>query len=256
MSKSASFILLAAAALTAVTAASIPRADSGTCASFESLLSSSDPQFSCLAPVGKLTSVVSSANATLTSAQSALNNWLTEFCAVPSCSTDTLDQVANLTSTCSSFNGTQFAQQYPEARELFCLRDTTNNTFCTTEALSPDNFSSDNSTDTTDDTSDTNPEDVLFVLALASSGLGTCSECTKAQYQVGVKFGQPDASAFLSQCGADFVASLNSTAQGIEQTAVTSTTSSTAATSKNGASSLGRATLLVLLEVAGFCALF
>ncbi|KAF7377953.1 hypothetical protein MSAN_00219200 [Mycena sanguinolenta] len=250
MTKFASSILIAAAALTAVTAAYIPR-DDQECASFESLLSSSNPQFSCLAPFGKLANASASVspNATVKEAASALDNWFTEFCAVPACSTDTLNQVVNITSGCSDFNGTNFAETYPEYRELFCLKDTTNNTFCTTEAFT----SGSNSTDTTDDTSstpDTNPEDILLILALGSSGLGTCNECTKAQYQVAVKFGQTDASGFLSQCGADFVASLNSTAVGIEQTAVTSQSGS-----KNGASSVAPTSLLILLTVSGFWAL-
>ncbi|KAJ6480118.1 hypothetical protein C8R45DRAFT_1215959 [Mycena sanguinolenta] len=202
MAKLTSFILLAAAALKAVTAAYIPR-DDQECASFENLLSSSNPQFSCLAPFGKLGDL-GSTNASAATASGILDTWLTEFCAVPACSTDTLNQVANITSGCGSgSNGTQFAQQYLELRELFCLRDTTNNTFCTTEALT-----SGNTTDTTDDTSstsDTNIEEALFVLALGSSGLGTCNECTKAQYQVAVKFGQTDTSEFLGQCSADFI---------------------------------------------------
>ncbi|KAJ6461115.1 hypothetical protein C8R45DRAFT_538726 [Mycena sanguinolenta] len=203
MAKLTSFILLAAAALKAVTAAYIPRDDQD----FENLLSSSNPQFSCLAPFGNF-SDLGSTNASASAAATAsgiLDTWFTEFCAVPACSNDTLNQVANMTSGCSGFNGTQFAQQYPEFRELFCLKDTTNNTFCTTEALT-----SGNTTDTTDDTSSTSAtsaEDVLFVLALGSSGLGTCNECTKAQYQVGVKFGSTDTSGFLSQCSADFPAS-------------------------------------------------
>ncbi|KAJ6461045.1 hypothetical protein C8R45DRAFT_1029060 [Mycena sanguinolenta] len=227
MAKLTSLILLAAAALRAVTAAYIPR-DDQECASFESLLSSSNPQFSCLAPFGNL-SDLGSTNAS-------------------ACSTDTLNQVVNITSGCSDFNGTGFAESYPEYRELFCLKDTTNNTFCATEAFGPGN-----STDTTDDTSSTpvnNPEDVLFILAFASSGFGTCTECTKAQYQVGVEFGQTDASGFLSQCGADFVASLNNTAVGIKQTAVTSQSGS-----KNGASSIMPTAVLILLAVPGFWAL-
>ncbi|KAF7377955.1 hypothetical protein MSAN_00219400 [Mycena sanguinolenta] len=246
MTKFASSILIAAAALTAVTAAYIPR-DDQECASFEGLLSSSNPQFSCLAPFGKLASVSASvtANTTVTQAASALDNWFTEFCAVPACSTDTLNQVVNITSGCSDFNGTNFAETYPEYRELFCLKDTTNNTFCTTEALS----SGSNSTDTLGDTSstpDTNPEDILFFLALGASGSDTCNECTKAQYQVAVKFGQTDASGLLDQCGANFVASLNSTTVGIQQTAVTE--------SKNGASSITPTSLLILLAVSGFWA--
>ncbi|KAJ6480130.1 hypothetical protein C8R45DRAFT_1154919 [Mycena sanguinolenta] len=234
MTNFASFILIAAAALRLVTAAFIPR---------------DDRRFSCLAPFGKLSGLaLADANATVTSAEKALDNWLTEFCAVPSCSTDILNQVASITSGCSDFNGTQFATEYAGTRELFCLKDTTNNTFCATEA-----FSSDNSTDTTDNTSSTpdttNVEEVLFALALASSGLGTCTECTKAQYQVAVKFGQTDSSGYESQCGANFAATLNNTATGIEQTAVTSKSGS-----KNGAGAAMPTSLLILLAVSGFWA--
>ncbi|KAJ6461065.1 hypothetical protein C8R45DRAFT_1179828 [Mycena sanguinolenta] len=244
MAKLTSFILLAA--LRAVTAAYIPR-DDQECASFENLLSSSNPQFSCLAPFGKLSDLGSTnASASVTSTASVLNNWFTEFCAIPACSTDTPSQVVSITSGCSDFNGTQFAEQYPEFRELFCLKDTTNNTFCTTETLS-----SGNTTDTTDDTSSApaNPEDALAILAFGSYGFG-CTECTKAQYQAGVKFGLTDTSGFSSQCSADFVASLNSTVVGIKQTAVTSQSGF-----KNGASSITPTSVLILLAVPGFWAL-
>ncbi|KAJ7244404.1 hypothetical protein B0H12DRAFT_1129430 [Mycena haematopus] len=247
MAKLASFILIAAAALTPVIAAHIPRTAQSSCASvLENILSSSNPGFSCLAPNAFADIIdLGTQNASVASFGSAIDKWLTEFCAAGPCSADTLDQISNLTAGCSDFDGTAFAAAFPESRELLCLKDTTANTFCATEAL----MSGVNETATANtNTTGATPEDVLLGLVLASSGFGTCTQCTKAQYQVSVKFGQTDSSGFEDDCGADFSAQLNSTAVGIEQTAVTSE-------SKNGAGAVTPTNLLILLAVFGFCAL-
>ncbi|KAJ6534689.1 hypothetical protein DFH09DRAFT_1369793 [Mycena vulgaris] len=248
MMKFSFFVLTVAAALTAVAAASIRRNNSSSCGSaLESLATSSDPAFKCLAPSAlKDVFALGTKNSSAAEGQSALNTWLTDFCGVGTCSSDAIGKIsAAVNTTCGvdAFNTTDFA----ELRELLCLKDSVANTFCTVETLQ-----SGNDTDTDMNVNNTNttadPGDILFIIFLASSTLFTpCNECAKAQYQLAVKQGSADTGSF-DRCGANFIANLNSTVVGVKQVGVTSEF-------KNAAGTLAPTAGLFLLAMSGFFAL-
>ncbi|KAJ7201778.1 hypothetical protein B0H12DRAFT_1163189 [Mycena haematopus] len=261
MPKFTSFVLSIAIAVMAVAAASIPRdATLSTCGqAVEGLLSSGDPGIQCLAPAG-LTSFLSlsSRNASVADVKGAVDGWLTDFCGVGSCrcvhnpviglgfratreladwvlvtgSADTLTHIGNnITAGCGDvgdFNTTNFEA----LRGLLCLKDTTANSFCTTESLLSNGTVS----------TFAPPEDLMLGLLLASSTLGaTCNECTKAQYQQGLKTGDSDTEVLTEICGANFTATLNSTAVGIEEVT----------TPKNGARALAPTVTLLIITLSG-----
>ncbi|KAJ7686904.1 hypothetical protein B0H17DRAFT_1136574 [Mycena rosella] len=112
-----------------------------------------------------------------------------------------------------------------------CLKDTVANKFCVTESIQPVN--------TTDGSS---PEDTILGLFLSASFLGTtCTECTKAQYQLQVKTGNSNFQPLTNICGANFTATLNSTVVGVTQAAVNSDFKA-----KNGAGKLAPTASLLL----------
>ncbi|KAJ7137066.1 hypothetical protein C8R44DRAFT_768416 [Mycena epipterygia] len=250
MMKFSFFVLTAAAALTAVAAASIRRDNSSSCGSaLASLVTSSDPAFKCLAPnalkdvfdLGTKNSSFAEVESTL-----ALNTWLTDFCGVGTCSSDTIGKIsAAVNTTCGvdAFNTTDFA----ELRDSLCLKDTATNTFCTVETLqSGNNTDTDTNANNTNTTAD--PGEILLTIFLASSTLFTpCNECAKAQYQLAVKQGSTDTGT-LDHCGANFTANLNSTVVGVQQVGVTSEF-------KNAAGALAPTAGLLLLAMSGFFAL-
>ncbi|KAJ7318565.1 hypothetical protein DFH08DRAFT_971305 [Mycena albidolilacea] len=231
------FVLTAAAALTAVAAASIPRNNSSSCGSaFESVVTSSDPAFKCLAPSAlKDVFALGTKNSSAVEVESTLNTWLTDFCGAGTCSSDTIGKIsAAVNTTC----GDQRLQQ-----------STVTNTFCTVET-----FQSRNDTDTdaaaNNTTTTTDPGDILFTIFLASSTLFTpCNECAKAQYQFAMKLGSTDIGT-LDRCGADFTANLNSTVVGVKQVGITSEFKNAA-----GAPALAPTAGLLLLAMSGFFAL-
>ncbi|KAJ7306133.1 hypothetical protein DFH08DRAFT_902217 [Mycena albidolilacea] len=247
MMKFSFFVLTAAAALTAVAAASIRRDNSSSCASaLEGLVTSSDPAFKCLAPSAlKGVFDLGTKKPSAAEFESALDSWLTDFCGVGTCSSDTIGKIsAAVDPPCgTTLNTTAFA----ELRQLVCLKDTVANTFCTVETLKNGN-DTDADTNANNTTTTTSPGEILFGIFLASTPLFTpCNECAKAQYQVGVQQGSTDPSIF-NECGANFIANLNTTLVGVKQVAVTSEF-------KNAAGALGPTAGLLLLAISGFFAL-
>jgi len=235
------FTLTAAAALTAVSAASIPRDDSCG-SSLESLVTSSDPGLNCLAPTAlKDVFALGTKNASADVIKSTVTTWLTDFCGVGTCSSDTVNKIStSVNASCSveTFNATEFAS----LRESLCLKDTVANTFCTVESFSQD------STDT-NSTDPASPGEIMLAIFLASSTLfSPCNECAKAQYQLGVKTGNTDFQILNDRCGANFTATLNSTVVGVAQTAVTTEF-------KNAASPLAPTAGMLLLVMSGLFAL-
>ncbi|KAJ7840602.1 hypothetical protein B0H14DRAFT_3457977 [Mycena olivaceomarginata] len=97
-------------------------------------------------------------------------------------------------------------------------------------------------------TTTASPGEILFSIFLASTPLlASCNECAKAQYQLGVQQGSTDPTIF-KECGANFIANLNTTLVGVKQVAVTSEF-------KNAAGALGPTAGLLLLAISGFFAL-
>ncbi|KAJ6566582.1 hypothetical protein B0H19DRAFT_1257784 [Mycena capillaripes] len=247
--KFAFFTATAAAALAAVAAASIPRDDSSSFSScgttIESLVSSSNPAFNCLAPVQlKDVLALGNKNSSVAESTSTVNTWLTAFCGVGSCTADTISQLSNsVNSTCGTgdFNVTDFVA----IRETLCLKDTTANTFCTTEGFTQGS--------TVTNTSDpgSGAIGVLFgILAASSDNFAPCNECAKARYQLRVKAGGSTDFQILNQsCGANFTATLNSTVVGVSQEAVAGDFKS------NGAVVFAPTAGLLLLVISGFFAL-
>ncbi|KAJ7702155.1 hypothetical protein B0H14DRAFT_2648127 [Mycena olivaceomarginata] len=241
------FVLTAAAALTAVAAASIRRNNSSSCGSaFESVVTSSDPAFKCLAPSAlKDVFALGTKNSSAAEVESTLNTWLIDFCGVGTCSSDTIGKIsAAVNTTCGDD-----ARGFVELRELLCLKDTVTNTFCTVETFQSRN---DTDTDTTanNTTTTADPGDILLTIFLASSTLFTpCNECAKAQYQFAVKLGSTDIGT-LDRCGANFTANLNSTVVGVKQVGITSEFTNAAS-----ARALAPTAGLLLLAMSGFFAL-
>ncbi|KAJ7737350.1 hypothetical protein B0H16DRAFT_106561 [Mycena metata] len=249
MMKFSFFVLQAAAALTAVTAASIRRDNSSSsCTSaLQSIVTSSDPSFGCLAPSAlKEVFALGTSNPSAAEFESTLNNWFTDFCGVGTCTSDTIDKLsATVDTPCGiEFNMTDYTQ----LRELLCLKDTAANTFCTAETLfSGNDTDTGMSVNTTNSTAD--PGEILFTILLVSTPFFTpCNECAKAQYQLSVQQGGADTST-LDHCGANFTATLNSTLVGVKQVAVTSEFKA------NAARALAPTAGLLLLSMAGFVSL-
>ncbi|KAJ7919593.1 hypothetical protein B0H13DRAFT_2656660 [Mycena leptocephala] len=210
------FTLTAAAALTAVSAASIPR-DDACGSSLESLVTSSDPGLNCLAPSTlKDVFTLGTKNASADDIKSTISTWLTDFCGVGTCSSDTVNKIStSVNASCSvdTFNATDFAS----LRESLCLKDTVANTFCTVESFSQGSSDTD-----TNSTNTASPGEILLGIFLDSSTLfSPCNECGKARYQLDVKAGNTDFQFLTDRCGANFTATLNSTLVGVAQTAVT-----------------------------------
>ncbi|KAJ7686918.1 hypothetical protein B0H17DRAFT_702669 [Mycena rosella] len=165
----------------------------------------------------------------------------TQMCGAGSCSADTISHISgNVTAGCGAdeaFNVTD----YSALRDMMCLKDTVANKFCVTESVKPDNTTGINGS---------SPEDTILGLFLSASFLGaTCTECTKAQYQLQVKFGSSNFQPINDICGANFTANLNSTVVGVTQAAVNSDFKA-----KNGAGKLAP-TASLLLAVFGLFAL-
>ncbi|KAF8149672.1 hypothetical protein K438DRAFT_444947 [Mycena galopus ATCC 62051] len=241
--KIALFAFEAAAGLTAAVAASIPASTNATdtCSpAIENLLSSSDA--SCLAPSALNDYIALGAgNASTTAIASAVDTWLTDFCEVGICSPSTLTQITNDVGSVCGVDGEFNTTDFGDLRTLFCLKDSTANSFCVTETFAQAGANSYSST--------ASPAEMLFVLFFSVSGLlSTCNECTKAQYQLAVASGNPDFTFINETCGADFTATLNDAVVGVTQKALSSTF-------KNGAGALVPTASLLVLAVFGFITL-
>ncbi|KAF7344059.1 hypothetical protein MVEN_01695400 [Mycena venus] len=243
MMKFAFFTVTAAAALTVVAAVSIPRDDScGT--AIENLASSSNPGFKCLAPTQfKDVLALGSKNSSVAEIKSTMDTWLTAFCGVGSCSADTVSQISSgVNATCSveAFNSTDFSN----LREVLCLKDTTANTFCTTEGFTQGFMVDTNVTDAGN--SIEGPAGVMLaILLLSADGFAPCNECAKARYQLRAKTGDTDFQTLNSSCGANFTATLNSTVVGVTQVAVAGEFKN------NGAGAIAPTASLLLLAISG-----
>ncbi|KAJ7122387.1 hypothetical protein C8R44DRAFT_876686 [Mycena epipterygia] len=199
------------------------------------ILSSPDPGFNCLAPAA-LNNVISLTitNASFDELTGAVDHWLTEMCGVGSCrrvpsscaktaALLTISQHSNDTINEILGNATAggVAPPYLTPRTTYF---TVANKFCTTESITL--------------------EGPLQVNA-------TSSELALAYYQLSVKAGDATANiqTINTTCGADFTATLNDTVVGITQAAVNSEFK------PNGASILAPTTCLLILVVSGFFAL-
>ncbi|KAF8192336.1 hypothetical protein K438DRAFT_1830013 [Mycena galopus ATCC 62051] len=241
--KFAFFALTAAAALTAAVAASIPASTNATdtCSpAIENLLSSTDA--GCLAPSALNDYIALGAgNASTTAVASAVDTWLADFCGVGICSPSSLTQITTDVGSVCSIDGEFNTTDFGDLRTLFCLKDSTANSFCVTETFAQSGVNSSSST--------ASPAEMIFLLFLAVSDIApTCNECTKAQYQLAVASGNTDFTFINETCGADFTATLNDTVVGVTQTALTSTF-------KNGARALGPTAILLVLAVVGLLVL-
>ncbi|KAF8192353.1 hypothetical protein K438DRAFT_1830037 [Mycena galopus ATCC 62051] len=243
--KFAFFALTAAAALKAAVAASIPASSNATdtCSpAIENLLSSTDA--GCLAPSALNDYIALGAgNASTTAVASAVDTWLADFCGVGICSPSTLTQITTDVGSACNIDGEFNTTDFGDLRTLFCLKDSTANSFCLTETFAQSGVNSSSST--------ASPAEMVFLLLLVASDIlagPTCNECTKAQYQLAVASGNTDFTFINETCGADFTATLNDTVVGVTQTALTSTF-------KNGAGALVPTASLLVLAVVGLLVL-
>ncbi|KAJ7914704.1 hypothetical protein B0H13DRAFT_2325024 [Mycena leptocephala] len=243
--KSTFFALTAAAA---VSAASLPGPTSHACGSaIKAVLAS--PDGACVNPTGLnayLSLTASTQNVTADAAKGAIETWLTGYCSLGSCTSDTIDRVVkNVTASCGSAGnvGAIGAPDYALTRQMMCFKDTAAGKFCLTESIKPDGIAG----ATTDL--------MILGLVLASGPLGsTCNECTKARYQLTVQAGDASTDQISAICGNDFISSLNSTASGVTQTAVSGDFKSA---NSNGALAEApqAAAGVLLLAISGFFAL-
>ncbi|KAJ6464733.1 hypothetical protein C8R47DRAFT_67297 [Mycena vitilis] len=243
----AAFALTVAAALTAVNAARIPRTELSACSTaIQNVLGSSDAAFSCVAPGALLDFAllsIKNANFSLADIGNAADNWLTQFCAVGSCSQDTLNNIAsNLTAGCGDI-GINNATNFGLIRDTMCLKDTVTSKFCTVEAFSVNGTQSQAA----------EPSEMLLGLLLSASPLAaTCNECTKAQYQLAVKAGDSNFQPLQDICGANFTATLNSTVVGVTSVAVAGDFASVAPHSGAGLLGPPAGLLLAVLVLSAF----
>ncbi|TFY58106.1 hypothetical protein EVJ58_g6621 [Rhodofomes roseus] len=187
--------------------------------------------------------IVSTQNASVVT---TVNNWLTGMCSQSLCSNQTLsDVVTNVTSGCASDLQSagistsdpsslvsMVQQYYPTARQAACLADTSNNkTLCATELLT--NIQSQVGTITKNTL-----QSVVSEIAGGSVALGsnvTCTDCTKAMYNLAVQADPGLASTLNStvvgQCGASFT-------DGSEPSTITQTANNAAASTTSGALSV------------------
>jgi len=251
MKVSAFFGLAAAAGLTAVAGASVPRAspDPSTCASKLSqvLTDPKLPSLQCLAPEA-LNNVVTQAaqNASSAVVIGAIDTWLAGMCGVGFCRPDMVEADEFATGTCSGIadvyggiadNVTAAIKlYYPAVREMMCLKNSAaNNTFCMTQYLAQ--------AGSTVSLNAANPLDIIKGLISASFNMG-CNECTKAAAQIVTKIAPFNDSSLTASCGSDFTATLNSTPVGITQSAV-----DVEFGTKNGAAALAPTTALLLFTI-------
>ncbi|KAJ7084670.1 hypothetical protein C8R44DRAFT_51707 [Mycena epipterygia] len=197
MKLSAFFGLAAAAGLTAVAAASLPRAGLS--------LTRGD----CASTVNQILSSTASQNASSAAVVGAIDNWLTGMCGVGFCSTDTLQGVEFATGTCTGITDvyggisdnvtTALELYYPAVRDMMCLKNSAaNNTFCMTQYLAQAGSTmSFNATD---------PIALIKQLISAASFNSGCNECTKAAAQIVSKIAPFNSSSITASCGADFAA--------------------------------------------------
>lgn len=170
---------------------------------------------SCLNIAGLTPLLVASQNESLIE---PVNNWLAGACAEDACTDSQISNiVSNITSGCSSdldsanidsSDLTSIIQQaYPTVRSAACLKDTTNNTLCLTSLL----------TDIQNEKGTLSISNIVNWVSLVFNGEATdlpsyitCSDCVKQAYNVvnsqqqAVATSTDVASAFQSQCGADF----------------------------------------------------
>ncbi|PAV18956.1 hypothetical protein PNOK_0580000 [Pyrrhoderma noxium] len=212
---------------------------------------------SCLNIAGLTPLLVASQNESLIE---PVNNWLAGACAEDACTDSQISNiVSNITSGCSSdldsanidsSDLTSIIQQaYPTVRSAACLKDTTNNTLCLTSLL----------TDIQNEKGTLSISNIVNWVSLVFNGEATdlpsyitCSDCVKQAYNVvnsqqqAVATSTDVASAFQSQCGADFTDGTSPT-QIVEGTGTAAPTAQSA--TANGASSLFSHSLIAAVAV-------
>jgi len=213
------FGMVAAAGL--ATAGVVPRQSSATSCSnaITPLLDSSE--LACLAP-GKLVAMIDDIKTGVQPADLAtsVDLWLFDFCAVGSCSNQTLTNVAgNITTSCgTSFDGIPIPSglaslvqtDFPVIRNLLCLSDKTTGAFCMKETIASING--------TIQTSDP----AVALTALVDAAFSTaCTDCGKAAFQIyNPVFPQLNATeAITATCNTSFASSLDTPALTVEQSA-------------------------------------
>jgi len=213
-------------------AASVSRRDEASCsAAINNTLYSTAPGMFCLR-TGALRAIVKSATTHQRVAPSfrvdQITGWLEFMCETGFCSPQTLESIAStIEAGCGSdLSGlpgitppqglsvvAALKQNYPIVRDLLCLRNTAQgNKFCMTELIADNR---------TQDLYNADPAAMVGKLMdLALNNLD-CNECTKAAYgitkSIKPNFGTGDIDA---ACGANFTATLNTTAVGINHTAL------------------------------------
>ncbi|KAJ6538117.1 hypothetical protein B0H19DRAFT_1317064 [Mycena capillaripes] len=243
--KSTFFTLIAVAAVSAV---SIPRADGACGSAIQAVLNS--PDGACVNPTGLnayLALASSSQNLTDDVVKSTVETWLTGYCALGSCTSDTIDRVVkNVSASCGSYPsiGAIGAPDYALVRQMMCFKDNTAGKFCLTESIKNVGIPG------------ASPDLMILGLVLASGPQGsTCNECTKARYQLTVQAGDASTNQISDVCGADFISKLNGTVNGVTQTAVSgdfkSANSPSGALAKAPHAAMG----VLLLAMSGFFAL-
>ncbi|KAJ7114251.1 hypothetical protein C8R44DRAFT_881119 [Mycena epipterygia] len=157
-----------------------------------------------------------------------IEGWLEFMCEMGFCSPQTLESIAStIEAGCGSdLSGlpgitlpqglsmvTALKQNYPIVRDLLCLRNTAQgNKFCMTELI-VDNR--------TQDLYNADPTAMVGKLVGRALNNLDCNECTKAAYGI-AKSIQPNLGTgdIDVACGANFTATLNTTAVGINHTAL------------------------------------
>ncbi|KAJ7463244.1 hypothetical protein FB451DRAFT_1095054 [Mycena latifolia] len=250
--------LTAAAALTVVTAASLPRADPPTCASAVTTVLSSnsaDPGINCVAPSALNNLIQQGAtNKSLASVNASTTLWLTDMCGVGMCSPAVIEQVGgNISAGC----GTDFAgfplssnvsalidtlkSDYPIVRDMMCMKN--NDQFCMTDLLTEAIVGGLNLAD---------PVAVVGTLITRAFNLD-CNNCTKAAFRLASLIAPSfytGAQAISTVCGADFTTPVD----GPEPASITHTAVSFMF-SQNGGVALAPTAALLLAVTAVFITL-
>ncbi|KAF7351819.1 hypothetical protein MVEN_01143000 [Mycena venus] len=218
--------------LATASAASVSWRDEASCsAAINNTVFSPDPAMFCLR-TGVLRQIVTTAttheNVAPVARLDEINGWLGFMCETGFCSPQTLESIASTVeagcgSDLSGLPGITLSQglsvvaalkqNYPVVRDFLCLRNTArSNQFCMTELLADNR---------TQDLYNADPEAMVGKLVdLALNNLD-CNECTKAAYSI-AKTIQPNLGTgnIDVACGANFTATQNTPAVGINHTAL------------------------------------
>ncbi|KAJ6595640.1 hypothetical protein DFH09DRAFT_1135187 [Mycena vulgaris] len=225
--------LTAAAGLAAAAPTNVARQDqpSSCTTALKNILLSSDPALACIAP-STLSPLIFPGGAQIAASALAqtMDTWLTDMCAVGSCSAATIQEVATqISAGCGDKFGdlalstpvgslvTLLTNDYPIIRQSLCLKNTVKNTFCRT-----DSFLKKAGDPTTLLSLGSVAAETLLSQVLDGVFAADCDDCMKAEVQA---YGQafPDVVAKIQAsnvCNATFFAGINSPPVGVAQVAV------------------------------------